>query len=513
MDITLNVTEGLSSDSDHFTCPNKRLLLLTDAYFNAGNLRGRFPSIGGINTSTLGTNIKVDFLTGWQDPSQIQTPTRYCVFAICNNKFWRANWLGDSSYETGSTSPFTDITNAVAVGSFPCTADTLNGNLVVCTNNSPPVVVTAYNGNISALGGSPPTGVCVKVVNNFMFIAGTFFGSTTSILSRVYWSAVSDPTTWPAASNIDFRLNDGDFVTALGCIGINLYIFKQNSIGVLNTTTQTVAGTATLGPLSTVATGIGCPSPCGVDNLPDGRIVFYGTDHNIYLFDGSTFTNISQQPYLSGPSLRNDIVTSYGTVASLSAGFPTVKVYPTTHEIWVFPYTQTSPTASRAFIYDYENNFWSSSMQFKIQSFALVGPSRNGPGIGYSFRAVYGGEGLQAGNVYLLENTTDAGTSISATQVLEWSIPLVNELANFVPRSVVIPASLTYASVIAQFGFDGVIQSTTYPLSTSIFRHVLPIQYPTGTNGVRFSTFQLKVSNFGSKDKFYPITVSDQVLS
>jgi hypothetical protein len=346
-----------------------------------------------------------------------------------------------------------------------------------------------------------------------MFIAGTFFGATTGILSRVYWSAASDPTTWPAGNNLDFRFNDGDFVTALGSIGTNLYIFKQNSIGCLSTTTQSVSGTVTLGPLSTVAVGIGCPSPCGVDNLPDGRIIFYGTDHNIYLFDGTTFTNISTQSY-PGASIRAAITSSYSNVPSLSSACPTVRVYPTNNEVWVVPYTETTESGVQpAFIYDYQNNFWSSSTQYKIQSLGLLGPSRNTPEVGYSTRLLYGGQGVDDGFVFMVEDTTDAGTTSTATQTLEWTIPLVNELTSFVPTSVVIPASLTKTTVIAQFGFDGVIQATTYTLSTSIFRHVLPIKYPHGANSVRFCTFQLKISNFGSHDKFYPITVSDQVLN
>lgn len=509
MEITLGIEGGLSSDSDHFTCPKDKLLLLADAYFNAGSLKGRWPKVK-INSVTLTSTAQVDHVVGWQDPAQIGTSTRYCLIAVSNNKVFRTNWNGDSAQPSQT---FTDITNSVSVGTFPCTSDSLNGRLVICTNNQPPVTISTYNGNISALAGSPPTGVCVKTVNNFMFISGTYFGGTTGIFSRVYWSNASDPTTWPAASNLDFRLNDGDFVTALGSIGTNLYIFKQNSIGCLSTTTISVSGTVTLGPLSTVAVGIGCSSPCGVDNLPDGRIVFYGTDNNVYIFDGSTFTNISLQQY-PGASIRAAISTAYGTVPSLSSASPTVKVYPSTHEVWVIPYTITSGgAASTAFIYDYQNNFWSSSTQYKIQSLGLLGPSRNQPDIGYPSRLVYGGIGTDAGFIFFPENINDTGTTSTSTQILEWTIPLVAGLTSFIPTSVVIPATLVNTSVIVQFGFDGNIQATTYTLSTSIFRHVLPIKYPYGSNSTRFCTFQLKISNFGSNDKFYPITLSDEVLN
>src|SRR5579863_1562064 len=89
------------------------------------------------------------------------------------------------------------------------------------------------SGNFSLMSGDPD-GIIVRTVNNFMFTVPT--GSST-----VYWSNVSDPTTWTNGNNITFRNGDGDHIVALSNIGTDLYIFKNNSIGRLSTLTQSVA--------------------------------------------------------------------------------------------------------------------------------------------------------------------------------------------------------------------------------------------------------------------------------
>lgn len=510
MEITLTANDGLNMDADHPTCPSNQVIKMEEFYLSYETLRCRFPPL--VLNSTSLSSLPIDAVIGWQDQAQINTSTRYCLFCLTNSKIFRTLWLGDGG--TAATQAFTDITNAVAIGKYPCTYDTLNGNLVIASNNSPPIIITAYNVNAAVLGGSPPTVVCVKTVNNMMFLAGRFFAATDATLSRVYWSAVSDPTTWPVGSTLDFRANDGDFITALGAIGTNLFIFKNNSIGILSTTTITVSGTVTLGPLTTLSTGIGCASPCAVDNLPDGRIIFLGTDFNLYICDGSSITNVSNREYPMS-SVQSGIYAATPLAASGSSLCPFVKVYPTKHEVWVLPYPQTANNGSsgQIFIYNYSNDSWSTSTMHKIQSMGLLGPTRNTPEAGYAYRLVYGGVGAGQGNVYQAENIQDAGTAANATSILRWSIPLVKELTNFMPRSVVIPATLTSTGVTLTYGFDGTLTSKTFTLSNAITRHTIPVNYVYGTNSVRPLSFQINISSVGSKDKFYPITISDEVLN
>lgn len=505
-EITLDFSKGLNTDADHMTCPQNQVLQMQEFYIDYATAKSRFVS-AQVSSGALATTNNIDHLVAWQDPAQIQSPNHYAILALSNNKAFTGTAIADGSIESGTKITFTDVTNSVNVGKFPCTSDVLNGKLVVCTNNQPPIVLSTYNGNIAALGGSPPTGVCVKTVNNMMFISGTFFTGTTGILSRVYWSAASDPTTWPAGSNLDFRFNDGDFIIALGALGQNLVIFKNNSIGLLQTTTQTISGTVTLGPLTTLFQGIGCCSPCAVDNLPDGSLVFLGSDLCLYITDGTNLKNVSKRPFPQS-SVFSGISGIWAGTQGVS-GFPVVKVYPTKHEIWVVPGASTGGSTSQAYVYDYFQDTWSYTAAYSIQSMAILGPIRPSPTVGYPYRMIYG----TSDNTSLIRMLENTSTNTNSSGTLVFSVPLVKELSSFMPRSVVIPYSSSGGATVT-FGFDNTYDTNyTYTLSTSVFRNVLPVKYPSGTNGVRPISFQIKITNALGVPKLYPITISDKVLN
>lgn len=61
--------------------------------------------------------------------------------------------------------------------------------------------------------------------NNYMFAA-----RTTANPSRVFWSALTDPTTWPAANFVDVNPNDGFPITGLFYDGQSICILKYNTM-------------------------------------------------------------------------------------------------------------------------------------------------------------------------------------------------------------------------------------------------------------------------------------------
>lgn len=61
--------------------------------------------------------------------------------------------------------------------------------------------------------------------SNYMFAA-----NTTANPSRVYWSALTDPTTWPASNFVDVNPNDGFPIVGLFYDGQSLCILKSNSM-------------------------------------------------------------------------------------------------------------------------------------------------------------------------------------------------------------------------------------------------------------------------------------------
>lgn len=76
--------------------------------------------------------------------------------------------------------------------------------------------------------GSPPTAKFVQVHKNFMFLAGNAANP-----SRLYFSALGDPETWPALNFIDVGKGDGDQITGLAVLLDRLVITKNNSVWLL----------------------------------------------------------------------------------------------------------------------------------------------------------------------------------------------------------------------------------------------------------------------------------------
>mgnify|MGYP001560333163 CR=1 FL=1 len=76
--------------------------------------------------------------------------------------------------------------------------------------------------------GSPPTAKYVMVHKNIMFLTGNATNA-----SRLYYSTLGDPESWPALNFIDVGKGDGDQTTGLAILLDRLVITKNNSVWIL----------------------------------------------------------------------------------------------------------------------------------------------------------------------------------------------------------------------------------------------------------------------------------------
>lgn len=313
-----------------------------------------------VNDAQLGVGKSVIGLTTWKDA----TNSKEALVSVGNSKIY----IGDLSSFVPlgiSTITMTDRTGAVTINSSDSQRyqfAALNNILVGVGGSalgSVPFKVTAYNANAANLGGTPPNGDAVITVNNFMFIGRQLGAAGT--WSRVSWSNVVDPETWTAGNFVDFNKSDGEQVMALGSIGTDLYIFKQSSIGRLSTYSQVISGSATIGPLETVIRGIGACGPLCVDNLPNGNLIFLGSDGHLYEFDGSTIVDRSRRPY-PGPNVydSNENFSLNGLVIGQLSALNIVKVWRGINEVWVGFDSNASGSSDvwNAFVYDFEQQIW-----------------------------------------------------------------------------------------------------------------------------------------------------------
>jgi len=538
----IHLNKGWMTDADVFNCPEGGALTFYgfEPWANGSIKTMDSPSAGFSIVQITGGHAPNGF-TMWQDPAQlgVQNPI---IVAPSNQKIYTALGPGFGTW--------TDRTGATTVSaSGVYTFDTLNGNLLLFNSGGTgasfaiaPLVITTYNGNAALLGGTPPKGNIVKVCNNFAFVSQVLASAST--VSTVYWSNVSDPTVWPAANNITFRQGDGDYVTALSAIGSTLFIFKSKSIGMLNTTTTSVSGAVTLGPLSTFSDRIGCVGHQAIDTMPDGTIVFLALDRNIYQTDGTTITCLSDKPAPMSniqPGVSFPLGGAFAPFIYGTDGFPyaSLRVDPMFHRILVMMTTYTG-AVNKVYMFDYLSNVWAdwteldndtATGNFGTINCMSVMPQQiaNSSGLGNS-------AWLGWSNGYLT-NFTPYGFlqhfSVATTwnNVFETSIQLGSSSPpEFIPRNVLIPISFpnssgTVAGIIkVRIGFDGVYASSdaytsgtiTIPPNNLMVKVPISELVRSGQTFIHPRTMQIKITLTGNTTMdqmiIEPIYISDEVF-
>lgn len=510
--------------------------------------KGPYGFKGGWNTKASSWTLPPDCLTDsqninivWQDISKrngnviLQTsPTIFSSGAAIHGL---CDWLSTSGtryllvtagtkiYQAGTLgSTYTDITGAATITSGQNNQHTfasLNNILAICGGVTPDTPLQ-WNGagNVASLGGTPPVGNIVCVANNFMFIAGVVAAPST-----VYWSNVNDPNTWPGTSSVNFRYSDGDSITALIEFNQNLVIFKRRSIGMLFTQTASVSGAVTLAPLTQIALGIGCPGKLCVDILPDGRIVFLGTDGHVYSLIGGTLLQD-----ISNSSEGSNIQPTLNTMNFSRLPYAVLRHYPTRNQFWLSMSSASSTTNDTVFIYDYQLNVWVSSFT-NINANVMehsIDPRTTPDNPILMITGDYGG------NIYEQDKgTTDATVSGGAIDAYATVSVLHGvDSKDWIPRSVTVPLEAqTLGQLTLGYGFNGLtdIQSTmtvseaqgggqldtNFVLDTSTLggpttlRQVVPIS----SQGKVWTT-QVQFRNSSASQPFqvHPIFLSDEVL-
>lgn len=501
-------SKGLNNRGSIFTIPQNQATVLTDAFPVYGNIKNR-TSVSKLNSVVLSKTL-ICGLTTWIDAAQLISGagTNYpTVVAVATDGATKKIFSGVIT--NGPVATFSDVTGTATLNAATCEYyqfASLNG-ILVGTGNSfhteKPFKITTYNGTAAALGGTPPSANCVCVANNFMFLAKDL--SSSSLVSRVTWSAVQDPETWPAASHVDFRLNDGDVIQALANFQEDLIIFKQRSIGRLATTTISVSGTVTLGPLTTISTSVGCRGADAIDKLPDGRIIFKDMNNHVRIFDGSSnIMDLSDQVNPS-PSIQTLLDQDGGVGAAGVSGLESIRVHPWKNQVWV------TTEQNQMVMYNFLENTWA---QTTLQSSPLcVSP----PPVPSTAAATLLLAGDLNGFVWVLEQGSNGPSDMSSannTPNITMSIPLPPD---FIPRTLLIPATLgSGGALTVTLGFNGTLNSSS---SSAIVRsnnplwNLVDIRQNVKSPG-RPLTMQVQIQvTAGKTFTIYPFFISDEVLS
>jgi hypothetical protein len=480
---------GLNSKADHITCPPGSCLTFSDYQLNYGVLTPR-ASIRPVTSTVAVFSNQVDGCFYWVDDSLV--PNAGYIYAGSNGRLFRTT----TQYQPTNDGHylFEDITStssSVTVAASSWSA--LNGNLLFVGNGSNVNYISSHGASPVMVSSIPVgTGGFLKSVNNFMFYSGVWISSSNYVGSNVYWSNVGDPLTWSALNYVSFRPRDGDIITALGELYGNLLIFKRNSIGMLSTSTMVISGAVTLGPLTTLYEGIGTLGPDCVDNLPDGRCVFIGTDRNVYIYDGAVLQPISDNPP-PGTSIRNLLLS-----VNTPGGSPTqcgirLKYFPQRNEI-VIVVSEVDYTNPIVVAYDIYQKYWRRITGITPVSMALVTPVVDN---------YYGGSalliGTKNGNIFDFSLTDNYMPNNEVTSfvspVVETSVPFPATQIN----SQMLCVTILYSGTAHyDYGFDGTYGNGGNTLPAGNTRADLKIPITLNSNHQRPTTFQIKFESIAA---------------
>lgn len=157
-----------------------------------------------------------------------------------------------------------------------------------------------------------PRGSGALISKDRMFIFGPL-DNKNSATSRIYYSASTDPTTWPANNFFDVNPGDGEGVTAAFVVSDYIVIFKKHSTYIL-----TYSGDPGLGTLRKISDTIGCTGPEAVKQLENA--LYFLDERTAYRLQNYVFTDIGKNLNIQGQRTTlifgfqtQDFVYTWGT--------------------------------------------------------------------------------------------------------------------------------------------------------------------------------------------------------
>ena len=174
----------------------------------------------------------------------------------------------------------------------------LFGNNIIATQPGDPVqsFVLGTSALFADLSADAPKARYTAIIKGWLFLANTFDPIDGEVPWRVWWSAYSDPTSWPtpgtsaaAAAQSDFNDLVGNGGWIQGIVG-NLgtadgAVFQEHAVWRIN-----YSGPPTVFTFSPAEGVRGTPAPGSICQL--GALVYYLGEDGFYVFDGTSSSPI-----------------------------------------------------------------------------------------------------------------------------------------------------------------------------------------------------------------------------
>ncbi len=334
-----------------------------------------------------------------------------------------------------------------------------------------------YDGTTVSAISAAPQGAVAVTYKNYVFIAHT--GANTS---RLYFSDLVNPQSWPATNFIDINPNDGDSIQALIPLPTTLLIVKQHNIYMLQGYGPSTFSVINAGPGGTVAQNGFLWTPYGM---------FYTDDEGVWT------TDLRKQLKLTIPiqGVWNLVSSAYLSGAAMYYWQEKILI--------AVPYNGSNGN-SMVLVYDLRLRSWSTIPDWNANCFCTFFERT-------AWKYLMGSS--VSGNVFEIGGqTNDAGTAFTA-EIQTKHFPLVSEevIKRLKWVDLYFGQGAAAVTVGVQFIVDGVASAQktfTVPAGTgemSVFRVWPPAYGSTVAIDVQFQGASFNAATFlGFTLTFYP---------
>lgn len=410
--------------------------------------RGQLTTRAGfriINTTgTLTSTSSVVTGGGYHNPS---SGTNFFAVIVGTNVFRTSNSFGGSYTNVTSTVVITGTASNLAQHT------SLNDLEIFCNESDTPFSVPA-SGNALALVGGVPTGAkTCTTYGSYLLVANTT-ESSVSYPSRIRWSDINNPNSWPALNFVDIEPNDGDKIVDIITFKDSVYVFKKRSIYRLMITGLDGPDAFIVRPFSR---NLGCWAKNSVRVVPNLGIAFLAQNTLYILGDNELSSyNYSQFEAVGDPIQRTfDSILRSQWVNSVGV------VYPKRYQ-YALSVSTTGTTSGLILVYDYIQKSWTTYAGMNLNMMEQAEDS-TGQNVWIS--------GDYKGNVYEFDETTtqdkpaNVPTAISSSYTTGWLSQDAPEFNKGYKYLYIFSQFLSTATITASAQFD---YGTTSEYSQSI---------------------------------------------
>lgn len=306
----------------------------------------------GIENVSLGTKGKLTKRDGSQ---QINAVAALSTGPVTGGKYHNAATgsdffgivVGTTVWRTGNTfsGSYTLVTGTVTLtsaGSNLAQATSINDVAVFCNESDKPFKLGA-TGNAVHLSTPLFSGAkTCSTYGAYLVIANTT-ESSVAYPSRVRWSDINTPDSFPALNYIDVEPNDGDKIVSIVTFEDSVYVFKKRSIHRMLITGLDGADAFIIRPVSR---NIGAWAKNSVKVIPNLGIAFLA-QNTLYILSDSGLTPIGEP-----------IQTTLDSVTRSMWSNAVAEVYPKQFEYWLAVSTTSDSKNRLVLVYDYTQQSW-----------------------------------------------------------------------------------------------------------------------------------------------------------